>query len=359
MRLVFVTQTLDAEHPVLAQTLDLVHALAARSEELVVLCALAGRYPELPANVRVRVFGGGSRLGRGARFVRLLGAELRVRPRPDAVLAHMVPLFLVLAAPLAKPLGTRLLLWYTHWHAGRTLRLATRLADLVLSVDRRSFPVASPKVCGIGHAIDVERFAPVAAREPDGPLRLLALGRTARWKGYDTMLAALERATAAGLDARLEIRGPQLTDDERAHRQELEAAIAESGLLRERVRIEPPLPRSELPAVLARSDALLSATQPLGSETLDKVVYEAAACAVPVLASNVALDEFLADLPIELRFPVRDADRLAGLLLELAAASPEIRAETGAELRRRVVAGHSVDSWADAVVATVSGLRRE
>jgi glycosyltransferase involved in cell wall biosynthesis len=359
VRLVFVTQTLDAEHPVLAQTLDLVHALAARSEELVVLCAAAGRHPELPTNVRVRVFGGGSRLGRGARFVHMIGGELRRRPRPDAVFAHMVPLFLVLAAPLAKPLGTRLLLWYTHWHAGRTLRLATRLADLVLSVDRRSFPVASPKVRGIGHAIDVERFAPAAAREPTAALRLLALGRTARWKGYDTMLAALERATAAGLDAKLEIRGPQLTDDERLHRQELEAAIAESGLLRERVRMEQPLPRNELPALLAGSDALLSATQPLGSETLDKVVYEAAACGVPVLASNDALYEFLDDLPVELRFPVRDADNLARLLLELAAAGPEIRSETGAELRRRVIAGHSVDSWADAVVAAVSGLRRE
>jgi glycosyltransferase involved in cell wall biosynthesis len=269
----------------------------------------------------------------------------------------MVPLFLVLAAPLAKPLGVRLLLWYTHWHAGRTLRLATRLADVVLSVDRRSFPVASPNVRGIGHAIDVDRFAPATARVPGGALRLLALGRTARWKGYDTMLAALERALAAGLDARLEIRGPQLTDDERAHRRELEAAIAESGLLRERVRIEPPLPRSELPALLAGTDALLSATQPLGGETLDKVVYEAAACAVPVLASNVALGEFLAELPVELLFPVRDADRLAHLLLELAAASPETRAETGAELRRRVVAAHSVRSWADAVVAAVSGLQ--
>ena len=355
MRLVFVTQTLDAEHPVLAQTLDLVHALAARSEEVVVLCASAGRHPELPANVRVRVFGRPSRLGRGTRFVSALAAELRRRPRPDAVLAHMVPLFLVLAAPLARPFGTRLLLWYTHWHAGRTLRLATRLADVVLSVDRRSFPVSSPKVRGIGHAIDVEHFAPAAARPPDGSLRLLALGRTARWKGYDTMLAALERATAAGLDARLEIRGPQLTDDERAHRRELEAAIAESGLLRDRVRIEPSLPRSELPALLAGSDALLSATQPLGSETLDKVVYEASACAVPVLASNVALYEFLGNLPLELRFPVRDSDRLAALLLQLSDASAEARAETGAELRRRVVAGHSVDSWADAVVAAVYG----
>jgi glycosyltransferase involved in cell wall biosynthesis len=109
---------------------------------------------------------------------------------------------------------------------------------------------------------------------------------------------------------------------------------------------------------LRESDALLSATQPRASETLDKVVYEAAACCVPVFASNVALDEFLGDLPLELRFPPRDAVRLGELLVAFEAAPQSARAETGAELRRRVVSGHSVDSWADAIVASVSGLQR-
>ena len=61
---------------------------------------------------------------------------------------------------------------------------------------------------GIGHAIDVSRI-PAADRPEahDGPLRLLALGRMTAWKGYTTMLAGLELATAQGLDATLEIRG--------------------------------------------------------------------------------------------------------------------------------------------------------
>ena len=256
MRLVFVTQTLDADHPALAQSLDLVQALAERSEELVVLCQSVGRLPELPANVRVRSFGSAWRLGRGGRFVSGLAAELVRRPRPDAVLAHMVPLYAILAAPLAKPLGVRLALWYTHWSTGAVLRGATRLADVVLSVDRRSFPLASPKVLGIGHAIDVEAFAPRGTRQPGARLRLLALGRTARWKGYDTMLAALEEAVAAGVDAELVIRGPQLTDDERAHLRELESAVAATPSLRGRVRIEPPSPRAELPALLAGADEI-------------------------------------------------------------------------------------------------------
>jgi glycosyltransferase involved in cell wall biosynthesis len=350
VRLLFVTQTLDADHPALAQTLDLVRELAVRVDELVVLCATVGKHEPLPANVRVRTFGSRTRLGRGARFAAVLAVELARRPRPRVLLAHMVPLFLVLAAPLAKPLGVRLLLWYTHWHASRTLRLATRLAAAALSVDRRSFPFDSPKVRGIGHAIDVECFSPAGAEREPGPLRLIALGRLARWKGHDTLLDGFERAAGRGLDARLEIRGPALTDDERAHREELRRRVDGSDVLRTRAELAPPVPRRELPALLAGVDALVSATQPRAAETLDKVVYEAAACGLPVVASNEALAGFLDGLPLELRFPPRDGEALAARLVALAEAPVETRRRVGAALRERVVESHSVAAWAEAVI---------
>ena len=101
-----------------------------------------------PATSRFRTFGARTRLGRGVRFFAAAAASLLPRATTDAVLVHMVPLFVVLAAPLAKPLRVPVLLWYTHWHAGRSLRLATPLADVVLSVDRGSFPLATPKLRG-------------------------------------------------------------------------------------------------------------------------------------------------------------------------------------------------------------------
>jgi glycosyltransferase involved in cell wall biosynthesis len=351
VRIVFLTQVVDTEHPALAQTVDKIRALAARSERVGVVTDRVGAH-DLPGNVAFRTFGSATRAGRGARFVAAVAAELR--PRPDLVLAHMVPQYVLLAAPLAKPLRVPLALWYTHWHASAALRAAERLADVVLSVSAGSFPLATPKLLPTGHAIDVERFEPGDEREPGTRLRLLALGRTARWKGYDTMLSGLERAVAQGVDAELEIRGPQLTDDERAHAAELRERIGASPSLRERVRIEPPLPRGELPALLRRADALLSATQPRSSETLDKVVYEAAATGVPVLASNTALADFLAGLPLELSFAAGDAEGLAERLAALAAADAATRRETGLALRARVVEGHSVGHWADAVARLVA-----
>ena len=358
MRIVFVTQTLDADHPVLAHTLELVAALARRCDEVVVLCATAGRH-ELPANVRVKLFGAPTRRRRGIGFVRGIAGAVRERPRPDAIFCHMVPLFLLLAAPFAKPRRIPLLLWYTHWSTSRTLRAATRVADVVLSADAGSFPLRSTKVRGIGHAIDAERFAPSATeRAGDGPLQVLALGRYAPVKGYETLLEGVRIAVERGLDARLDVRGPELTPVERDHRAELERRLSRTPALAGRVNLGDSVTRELVPALIARSDVLVSTTQPQSSETFDKVLCEGAACGVPVLASNRALEGLLDGLTLPLRFPAGDAEALAQRLLEIGAAGPQVRHELGAELRRRVAAGHSIDSWADAVVATISGLRR-
>jgi len=76
-----------------------------------------------------------------------------------------------------------------------------------------------------------------------------------------------------------------------------------------------------------------------------------------VIACNPHFDAFLADLPVELRFASGDDADLARVLRDFAAADVELREEAGRELRRRVEQGHSVDSWADRVVATVRSLR--
>jgi glycosyltransferase involved in cell wall biosynthesis len=269
----------------------------------------------------------------------------------------MVPLFLLLAAPAARARRVPLLLWYTHWHAGRTLRLATRLANAVLSVDRRSYPLETPKLVATGHAIDVEAFRPLdGARAEGGPLQLQALGRTARWKGYDTLLEGMRLAVERGTDAALVIRGPSTTEDERHHRAELEAVVSGTPVLRGRVRILEAVPREDVPALLARADAVVSPTQPGANDALDKAVLEAAACAVPVLSSNPALMPLLNDLPVRLSFPQRDARALGELLVDLAATPASKRLEAGLELRRRVAAGHSLETWAERVLEVVGRL---
>ena len=321
-RLVFVTQQVDPGHPVLAATVPKLRALAARFDDVAVIAASA--VPGvLPGNCRVVTYGAGSRLERGRRYATALERELRLRPA--AVLVHMTPLLAVLAAPLARPRGVPVLLWFTHWKRSRTLVLAERVSAAVLTVDRRSFPLDSPKVVPIGHGIDLGRFT-CARREPAAKLRVVALGRTSPAKGYETIVRAAE---IAGVD--LELRGPSITEEERAERARLEALGA---------RVEAPVPYDAVPALLFGKDVLVNNMR---EGALDKVVYEAAATCMPVLASNSGFEDVL---PAELRFRREDAHDLAEKLVSLRDADRNL---IGIALRTAVEERHSVDHWADEV----------
>jgi len=357
VRIVFVTQTVDENDSVLGATVAKLRALAERCDELIVISDRIGIH-DLPANCSFHTFAAPTRLGRGVRYLRALLPLFVGRNAPDALIAHMCPIYLVLAAPVAKLRRTPLILWYTHWAVDRTLRFATRLSDAVLSVDHRSFPLVDPKVEGIGHGIDVTQFA---ARAPtsanaDGVLRLLALGRTSPTKGFATLLRALGKCRRDGLALRLDLHGPSTTDEERRHRDELQQLIVAEGLT-DAARLLDPVPRVEVPDLIRSVDVVVNSTRgQTAGGALDKVVYETAACAVPVIACNPHLSEFLADLPVELRYKSENVDDLAGVVKAFAEADVRRREETGRELRRRVERGHSVDSWADGVLGVIRRL---
>ena len=340
-RFVFITQVVDPEHPALGATVAKICALAERVDEVVVL-ALEAVPGALPSNCRVLEFGAPSRPGRVARFVSSMTAASR--PRPTAVLAHMAPVYAVLAAPWCRPRRVPLLLWYTHWHATTMLRVATVAVDAVVSVDRRSFPLESEKVVAIGHGIDVDAFTCADRVADPGRLALLSLGRYSPAKGLETVI----RAVALVPGAELAHHGPALTPEEAAHRKVLDRLVSELDL-GARVALEGPLPRHEIADRLVRADALVNNMR---AGATDKVVYEAAASCLPVFASNPAFDGFL---PPSLRFPRDDPEALAARLRDFDALdAPRI----GAQLRAQVEHGHSTAHWGGAVLDVASSVRR-
>lgn len=336
-RLLFVTQQVDPAHPALAATVPKIRALAALADEVVVL-ADGAVDRVLPENCRVRTFGARSRAARGARFEAALAAELPGL-RGGALVAHMCPIYAVLAAPLVRPLGIPLLLWFTHWKASRLLQAAERVSTAVVSVDERSFPLASRKVRAIGHGIDLAEFPCVGERTAGETLRLLALGRYSTAKGLDVVV----RGVAAVEGAELDVHGPSLSEAEEATRRELERLVAELGA-GERVRLRDAVPRTEIPGLFATHDALVNNMR---AGALDKVVYEAGASCLPVLASNPLFDGLLEDGQ---RFERDDPDALAERIRGLASLPAAQRIAVGTRLSERVRSGHSVESWARGIL---------
>ena len=334
-KLIVVTQQVDPASAVLGATVPKLRALAERVEELVVLTDSAAE-GALPDNVTIRTFSASRRARRGLRFESALARELSRRPRPSAVLAHMCPIYAVLAAPLARPTGVKVLLWFTHWRRSALLSTATRASSKVLSVDTRTFPIKTRKLVAIGHGIDVSDLPCVKRPEDRDPVTLLALGRTSPAKGLVTILRAVEQVP----EVRLRIVGPSLTEEERMHRIALDRLVIELGLL-DRVDISGPVPRQAIPSLYADVDSLVN---DMREGAADKVVYEAAATCLPVIASNHAFDTLL---PERLRFEHGNPESLADAIRFVLEAD---RQALGRTLHGTVTREHSVDVWADRVV---------
>ncbi len=329
-RLVFLTQSVDPSHPALAATIPKIRALAARVEEVVVL-AQAAEGARLPDNVEVRTFGTATRPGRLVHFERELARALP----SDVVVAHMIPVYVLLAAPLVRPRRIPLLLWYTHWKASAQLRVAARLATAIVSVDRRSFPLDSAKVRPIGHGIDVSEFS-CSDRSGRTGVRALVLGRYSPAKGIETILRAVQEVD--GVD--VELHGAALNELERRHREELAGLGFPLG---------DAVPRAQVPELFGRSDVLVNNME---AGAPDKVVYEAAAACLPALASNPVFDELFSGFP--LLFERESPESLAERLRWFAALGAAERAEIGRTLRERVARSHSVDTWAEGILAAAA-----
>jgi glycosyltransferase involved in cell wall biosynthesis len=322
-KIVFATQVVDPDDPILGATIPMIRALSERVDEVVVL---ADRAVEgvLPANCRVHLFGADKKVARGRLFTSALRHELD--PKPIAVVAHIVPLYAILSAPLVRSRRIPLILWFTHWKPNRTLKLGSRLSTSVVTVEPRSFPYTFVKVVGIGHGIDTDLFACV--ERPAGErLRAVALGRTSPAKGLEVIAEGCRLA-----DVELEIYGPSATSEEREERDRL----VELG-----VQMRDPIPYTEVRSLLAERDVMVNNMR---EGALDKVVYEAAATCMPVLASNSGFEDVL---PPELRFDRADPADLAEKLRTLKGMD---RNAIGRELRERVVERHSVGHWADALL---------
>jgi len=264
--------------------------------------------------------------------------------------AHQIPLYAIVAAPVVLPRRVPLLLWYAHPSSHLVLRLAERVSTLVLTAEARTFPLASAKVRQIGQAVQTSLLEPTKPHGVAGRVRAVALGRYSAVKGLPAVVEAVAAARTAGVDVSLTVHGSAAPGAEAEHRASLERLVQRRGV-GEHVVLGGAVPRSELPALFARSDVLVNNTRP-GSA--DKATFEAAYACLPVLASNPVYDDFVAGIEPPLLFGPDRSDELAERLAAVAALEPEERWRIGSVLRQRVDERHSVRSWVGGLLAAVA-----
>jgi glycosyltransferase involved in cell wall biosynthesis len=232
------------------------------------------------------------------------------------------------------------------------LRVAHVLVDGVGTSTPEGFRIHSQKVTITGQGIDTRAFRP--GRLPaDARGHILSVGRFSPIKGYETLLDAAARLkdgpTHSTDPPRLTLVGGTHSVEEAAYLDRLRDRARRLGLAG-RVEFEVGIPHRQMPTRYVEASLFATASQ---TGSLDKSALEAAACEVVPIVCNEAFRGFLGDRWSELSFRPGDVEQLADRLARWLACEPGQRRAVAAELRSRVERDHSVDRWADAVVAMI------
>ncbi|MGI8424682.1 MAG: glycosyltransferase family 4 protein [Chloroflexota bacterium] len=349
-RVVFITQSYLSRSTIVGVTRDWVRALANRSDGVDVI-ALDGEPERDDARVRVHSLGKSRGRGRVALLATFYAALARALPAASAVFVHMVPRYVLLAAPLALAARRPMTLWYAQGGVSQALGASVRLLRHIVTPTRDSFPLAGAAVEArlrvTGHGVDVTRYAPSDGIDAERG-RVLAAGRLSASKRYEVLVDALSQVRSAPWRLRIASGGGYAASEDYAR-----AFLARIELLgiSERVSLLGEVSYEALP-VEYRAAWLLGHTSATGS--LDKVVLEAMACGTPVVSTAPSSRALLA--PIDEALAPTDAApaRLAASLSDVLAWNEPRRAEAGRALRAVVERSHSLTRWADQVAALLA-----
>lgn len=326
MRLLIITQTLDRNDPILGFFHRWVEEFAHQCEWVHVVALNVGTY-SLPENVTVHALGKSEGKGRLTQLARLWRISFKERAHYDAVFAHMNPEYVLYAGWLWRLLGKKVGLWYTHGSVSWRLRLAARMAHVLLTASPESFRIESPKRHIVGHGIDTQALT-LRTRDPDDEVfRILSISRITPSKRLEEMIEAVDALSSESPVMLHIIGGPATPED--AEYVERVTMLARASA---RVSWEGGVPHEEIGVWLGTADLFINLST---TNSIDKAVLEAMTRGVPVITSNVAFRDLLG--AIELGLVVTDGtDSICDAVNKVLDRTPNERAELGRSLRAAV-----------------------
>jgi glycosyltransferase involved in cell wall biosynthesis len=336
LNILILTQKVDKNDDVLGFFHAWIGEFAKHCEKVTVVCLGKGEH-DLPENVKVLSLGKEEGAGRAEYIARFYRYLLRERKNYDTVFVHMNTEYVVLGGLLWRIFGKKTALWYTHKSVTLKLRIAEKLADVILTASKESFRLPSKKIRVMGHGIDVSKFK---ARTPfgnnqDGKLRIITVGRISPVKDCETLIRAAGIFSKKNSAFEVKIFGKAGTSKQEKYLQTLKTLVVHEGL-GERVRFMGNVTQDALPGVLQDADVFVNMSHTGG---LDKAVLEAMACEIPVITCNETFSPILGKY--DLMFTKGGAEELENKILALCSMGEE-RFRIGRELRKVVEKEHNL-----------------
>ncbi len=212
------------------------------------------------------------------RVIKLWLTAIKYRNQYDIVFVHMSPEVVLAGWPIWFVLRKPIYLWYAHGAIPLALKLAEPLVKLIFASSETGLRLPTPKARFVGQGIDTALFKPDSEVKKENII--ITVSRITPAKKYEDSLEFLAKYKEKYPEDQwvYEIIGPSLGHED--YVQSLNQKAEQLGLA-ERFRILPAMEYERLPDVYQRAKLFLSTSQ---TGSIDKVVLEALACGVPVIA---------------------------------------------------------------------------
>ncbi len=349
MKLLFITQKVDKNDDLLGVYHEWIKRLTLKFEFIHVICLYKGEY-NLPINVEVHSLGKEefpdykkpNKLGYILKFYRHIWL---LRNDYDRVFVHMNPEYVILAGPLWKFWGKKVVLWYAHFLDSLKLRIAVFFTDKVVTSVKEAFPFNMKKLVVLQQGIDIDKFNPIAGKlkDEDNKFKILYLGRISPVKNLNVLIEALGILKNGDYNFHLNIVGGP-TEKDMNYFNQVKEKIRILGL-EDDVLFLGKIPNSQTPAIYNDNDIFVNLTK---TGSFDKTTLEAMACGLLVLVSSEAFsgifDAHLRDL---LMFKERNAIELAAKIEKLIKFSLEEKNVIKKKMRDIIVQNHGLDKLID------------
>jgi len=340
MRLLIITQKYDINDSNLGIFIDWWNRLAQKFQKIYIL-ALEKRSDPTMSNMEVISMGKEKDTGFFGKVCGFYSGLFKTIGKIDAILVHMIPKYVILAAPVAIIYRKPIYMWYTgvslHW----PLRLAVLFCEKIFTAHEAAMRVNTKKRIITGHGIDVDKFKIKNEKlKINNEITILSVGRITPSKGHDCIIRAIADLTQSGYNIKLKIIGAVIQNYHQKYFESLKN-LAKDLKINEKVEFLGSVFYGKMPEYFQNADILINAV-PFGG--LDKVVLEAMSAGVVPLTSNGAFsDVFPEDIAQDFVFKEGDSEDLKNKLKNILDKKLYQDETLRRELRNIIVQNHNLD----------------
>lgn len=290
MKLLMITRKVDKNEHLAGFIYNWVKKIDENVQELRVISWQEGDSSGLPENIKVfHLPTGGNKIIKIIKFYRLLFKNMK---GIDGLFCHQMPVYTILAAPIGKLYGKKVVSWYMHSQINLKLYLMLWFSNIILSASKESFPLKTKKLIVTGHGIDTEIFKP-AEKHDNEIFKIISIGRISPTKDYESMIKAIDILAKQGIDnIKLNIIGEPGLASQNIYFENLKQMVQNFNL-QNKVDFLGSKPNREISKYLQQSDLFINMSK---TGSIDKAVLEAMACGCLVITANISFENILPEI---------------------------------------------------------------